>query len=101
MTARPVVLVPHGYRSIPPLQLAAAATDLCDLVWLVRGSDPELASVGRLLARLGPVVDIEGHDPDEVANAVSSLHPQGVVAFRDEDLVPMARAGPAVRSRLP
>ena len=90
MTARPVVLVPHGYRSIPPLQLAAAATDLCDLVWLVRGSDPELASVGRLLARVGPVVDVEGLDLDQRAKALASHHPQGVVAFRDEDLVPMA-----------
>lgn len=90
MTARPVVIVPHGYRSIPPLQLAAAATDVCDLVWLVRGSDPELNSVGRLLARLGPVVDVDRLDPDAMADAIAPHHPQGVVAFRDEDLVPMA-----------
>ena len=90
MTGRPVVLVPHGYRSIPPLQLAAAATDVCDLVWLVRGSDPELASVGRLLGRLGPVVDIDGLGADQTATALSQYHPGAVVAFRDQDLVPMA-----------
>lgn len=90
MTGRPVVLVPHGYRSIPPLQLAAAATDVCDLVWLVRGRDPELASVGRLLSRLGPVVDIDGLDTDQVSTVVAPYRPAGVVAFRDQDLVPMA-----------
>lgn len=109
MTGRPVVLVPHGYRSIPPLQLAAAATDVCDLVWLVRGSDPEAASVGRLLGRVGPVVDIDGLGADQAAAALASYRPGAVVAFRDLDLVPMAalaeRLGldfhpPAVAQRL-
>lgn len=87
---RPVVVVPHGYRSLPFLQLVAAAAPVCDLVWLVRSDDPEAAHDARILRRLGPVVDAVGRDGAAVAADVAVHHPDGVVAFRDDDLVPMA-----------
>lgn len=106
---RPVLVVPYGYRSVPLLQLAAAAGARCDVVWLVRSDDPEIVAGGRLLRRLGAVVDVAGRDGAAVAAAVADHRPDGVVAFRDEDLVPMAdlaeRLGlafhrPAVAERL-
>ncbi len=87
---RPVVVVPHGYRSLPFLQLAAAAAPVCDLVWLVRSDDPKAAHDARVLRRLGPVVDAAGRDGAAVAADVAGHRPNGVVAFRDDDLVPMA-----------
>ncbi|MGH9047235.1 MAG: ATP-grasp domain-containing protein [Acidimicrobiales bacterium] len=89
-THRPTVVVPHGYRSIPVMELASAAGEVCDLVWLVRPSDPECAAMGRLLGRLGRVVDIEDMNAAELATAVAPFAPDGIVAFRDDDLVPMA-----------
>jgi len=84
------VLVPYGYRSIPVLQLAAAARGICQPIWLVHGSDPEAAAMAHLLRRVGPIVDIEGLDPDATAATVAPYRPDGVVAFRDQDLAPMA-----------
>lgn len=106
---RRVVAVPHGYRSVPFLQLAAAAAPVCDLVWLVRSDDPVAAHDARVLRRLGPVVEVGDRDPAAVAADVAAHRPDGVVAFRDEDLLPTAdlaeRLGlafhsPAVAERL-
>lgn len=88
---RPLLALRHGYRSIPVLQLAAAADGLCDLLWVVDSDDPEVAATGRLLRRLGTVVDVRGLDDDEAVAAVAAHRPGGVAAFRDEDLVPTAR----------
>lgn len=83
----PLVVAPHGYRSVPALQLAGAAEGICRLAWLVSGSDPEIRATGRLLGRLGPVVDVDGLAPHEIAGALAAYEPAGIVAFRDEDLV--------------
>lgn len=89
-STRPVLVVPHGHRSIPVLQLAAAAEPLCDLVWLVRSDEPGVGSTRRLLSRLGDVIDVAGLSADAVARAVARYRPTGVVGFRDEDLMPLA-----------
>ncbi len=86
----PSVLVPYGYRSLPVLQLSASAEGVCNLVWLVRGSDPECVAMDRLLRRLGEVVDVDGLSPAEAAEQLAPLAPRGAVAFRDDDLVFMA-----------
>ncbi|MHB1776110.1 MAG: ATP-grasp domain-containing protein [Acidimicrobiales bacterium] len=88
---RRLLAVRHGYRSIPVLQLAAAADGLCDLLLVVDGADPEVAATGRLLRRLGTVVDVHGLDDAQAVAAVAAHRPTGVTAFRDEDLVPTAR----------
>jgi biotin carboxylase len=93
----PSVIVPYGSRSIPVLQLAASAEGVCNLVWLVRGSDPECAAMDRLLRRLGEVVDVEGLSLAESAEVLAPFAPAGAVAFRDDDLVFMASVARALR----
>jgi biotin carboxylase len=85
-----VLAVGHGYRSVPPLQLAVAASGLCDIVWLVDAADPEIDAVGALLGRIGTVIDIGPHSPHEAATLLAVHHPDGIVAYRDEDLAPLS-----------
>jgi biotin carboxylase len=87
---RPLLAVAHGYRSIPPIQLAAAAADQCDLLWLVDGRDPEIVAVGKLLKRFGTMLDIGQMAPDEAARAVRAYRPDGILAFRDDDLISLS-----------
>ncbi len=86
----PTVVVPYGYRSIPVLQLAASAEGTCNLVWLIRRADPECVAMERMLRRLGDVVEIDGLDAAAVAAALAPFSPNGVAAFRDDDLECMA-----------
>lgn len=97
--SRPLVLVPYGERSVAFLQLVAAAEDLCDLAWLVHSDEPDGGVPPRLLRRFGPVVDGAGKDEASLADEVAALGPDGVVAFRDADLVRVA--GLAARLGLP
>jgi len=80
-------VVPHGLRSAPALQIAEAASDLCDLLWLIDQSVPENAFTGRLLRKVGRVVDIAGLSQAEIAGLLRGLSPDGVVAYRDEDIM--------------
>lgn len=89
MTGLPSVLVPHGHRSLPVLQLASAAAGLCRPVWLVDPADPDVAGVRRLLERFGPIV-LADRPTAALAEAVAPYAPAAAVAFRDADLVPMA-----------
>lgn len=95
----PNVVVPYGYRSMPVLQLAASAEGVCNLVWMVRRSDPECEAMDRMLRRLGAVVEVDGLGPTQSADALAPFAPGGIVAFRDDDLMFVAEI--ARRLRLP
>src|ERR1039458_6243512 len=55
---RPLVAVGYGPRCVPVMQLTEAAARICDVLWLIDGSIPEMAQMTDLLNRFGPVVDI-------------------------------------------
>ncbi len=98
MSGLPAVLVPHGYRSLPVLQLAGAASGLCRPVFLVDPSDPDVVATRRLLDHLGPVVRTD--QPFAVLVAELAGHElAGAVAFRDDDLVLVARLAAALGLR--
>lgn len=88
---RPLLAVAHGNRSIPLFQLAEAARPHCDLLFLVDGRDPEVVSSRPLLGRLGRVVDVGALGADAMAEVVAPFGPDGIVAFRDQDLVPLSQ----------
>jgi hypothetical protein len=87
---RPLLAVAHGFGSVPPLQIAEAASGLCDIVWLVDESVPESAFTCQLLRKVGPVVNTAGLSPQEVASLLRPYCPQGVMAYRGDDIVPLA-----------
>lgn len=79
----PLLAVVYGTRTFGVFDLAEAARGSCRLAFLIDG-DP---SLGRLLRRLGPVVDIAGLDDAEAVAKARPLAPDGITTFTDRDLV--------------
>jgi biotin carboxylase len=84
---RPLLVVAHGPRSQPPLQIAEAASGLCEIIWLIDKSDSEGALTSRLLKKVGIVINSAGLSPAEIASLLRKYSPDGVVAYRDEDVL--------------
>jgi len=89
-SSRPTVAVGYGPRCVPVMQLAEAAAGVCDLLWLIDGSQPEMAAMYDLLARFGPVIDLHGLDGEAAATAVEAAHPDGIVTLLDAGMVALA-----------
>lgn len=84
---KPLLVVGHGIRSAPALQVVEAATDLCNLAFVIDESLPENAATTRLLRKVGTVVNSAGLSAHEVASRLRPYRPDGIVAYRDEDLI--------------
>ncbi|MCU1495371.1 MAG: hypothetical protein JWO62_3135 [Acidimicrobiaceae bacterium] len=87
---RPLVAVGYGPRCVPVMSLVEAATGVCDLLWLVDESLPEMARMADLLRRFGPVVDIAGRDAAAQAHLLHSHRPDAIVTYLDDHMVDFA-----------
>jgi hypothetical protein len=67
-----------------------AASGVCDILWLIDESVPERAFTSRLLRKVGTVVDLAGLSPQATAALLRAYSPDGVAAYRDEDIVLLA-----------
>ena len=54
------------------MQLAEAAAGVCDLLWMIDASIPEMGQMADLLNRFGPVVDIGGLGVEQMTKALSA-----------------------------
>jgi len=72
------------------MQIVEAASGLCEILWLIDEGVPENAFTSRLLRKVGTVVNLAGLSPEEAASLLRSYSPDGVVAYRDEDIVPLS-----------
>jgi biotin carboxylase len=89
---RPLVAVGYGPRCVPVMQLTGAAASICDLLWLVDGSLPEMRQMTDLLNRFGPVVDISGLGVDDIVAKLSAPYrPDGFVTYLDANMATFAR----------
>jgi biotin carboxylase len=79
----PLLAVVYGTPSFGLFDLAEAARGTCRLAFVVDG-DP---SLGRLLRRLGPVIDITGLDDGDAARTTFQLAPDGITTFMDRHLL--------------
>jgi len=82
----PRVAVLHHERSFFPLDLFHEVGDSAELLWVVDGSSSDDATTGRLLRRLGSVVDIAGLDLDQAAKCLAEHDPDGIVSFVDDHI---------------
>lgn len=94
---RPLVAVGYGPRCVPVMQLTEAAANICDLLWLIDGSLPEMREMTELLNRFGPVVNVSGLGVDEILKELSSPYePNGVVTYLDANMATYARVAEAL-----
>jgi biotin carboxylase len=78
------------------MQVAEAAAGLCDLLWMVDTSVPEMKQMVDLLNRFGPVVAVDGMTAEEMADALSSERPDAMVTLLDAGMVDYARLAEAL-----
>jgi biotin carboxylase len=94
---RPLVAVGYGPRCVPVMQIAAAAAGLCDLLWLIDASLPEMNQMIGLLDRFGPVVDMSGLSAEQILKELSSPYqPDGIVTYLDANMTTFARVAEAL-----
>jgi biotin carboxylase len=72
------------------MQIVEAASGLCGILWLLDESGPDSAFTSRLLRKVGTVVNRAGLSLEETAALLRAHAPDGVVAYRDEDIVLLA-----------
>ena len=89
---RPLIAVGYGPRCVPVMQLTGAAAGLCELLWMVDGSLPEMRQMTELLNRFGPVVDIAGLTVEQIFEELSPPYrPDGIVTYLDERMSTLTR----------
>ena len=88
--ARPLVAVGYGPRCVPVMQLAEAATGLCDLLWLIDTSVPGMGAMVDLLNRFGAVVDLEGMTTEQAVKTLADWEPSGITTYLDAGMVELA-----------
>lgn len=89
---RPLVAVGYGPRCVPVMQLTEAAAGLCELLWMIDGSLPEMREMTDLLNRFGPVVNIAGLGVDALLSELSPPYrPDGIVTYLDANMATFAR----------
>jgi biotin carboxylase len=101
-TLNPRLAVAYDTDSSSPMEIVAALGELCDIIWVIDSSQP-LGAMGRLLPRLGTVVDLVGLEPAAAITAVGAASPEGIVAFTDSQLATasMLAAGLGLRFNKP
>lgn len=72
--------------SFATLALFEAADGLCDLLWVADTARADVAALGKLLARLGTVVDVAGLTTADAAAAIAAHRPDGILALADDAL---------------
>jgi biotin carboxylase len=94
---RPLIAVGYGPRCVPVMQLTAAAAELCDLLWLVDATIPEMREMTELLNRFGPVVNIAGLDVDQILKELTAPYaPDGFVTYLDANMGTFAKVAEAL-----
>jgi biotin carboxylase len=78
------------------MQVAEAAAGLCDLLWIIDTSVPEMKQMLDLLNRFGPVVPVDDMTVEEMAEALSSERPDAMVTLLDAGMVQYARLAEAL-----
>jgi biotin carboxylase len=96
-TKRPLIAVGYGPRCVPVMQLTEAAAELCDLLWLIDATIPEMREMSELLNRFGPVVNVAGLDTEQILKELSAPYaPDGFVTYLDANMTTFAKVAEAL-----
>ena len=95
---RPLVAVGYGPRCVPVMQVAEAAANICDLLWMIDGSLVGMRQMTQLLNRFGPVIDIHDLGVEQILEGLSSPYePDGIVTYLDANMTTFAQVAEARR----
>jgi biotin carboxylase len=79
------------------MQLTAAAAGVCELLWMIDGSLPEMQEMTELLNRFGPVVNVDGLRVEQILEELSAPYkPDGIVTYLDENMKTYAQVAEAL-----
>jgi biotin carboxylase len=79
------------------MQLTEAAAGVCELIWMVDGSLPEMGQMTELLHHFGPVVDIGGLGVEQILEELTPPYrPDGIVTYLDANMVTLAGVAQAL-----
>jgi biotin carboxylase len=78
------------------MQLAEAAAGVCDLLWMIDGSQPGMRQMADLLERFGPVIDISGLGVEQMVTSLSPFEPDAFVTYLDTGMVAYAELADAL-----
>jgi biotin carboxylase len=79
------------------MQLVEAAADICELLWMIDGTLPEMSQMMELLHRFGAVVDIGGFSVPEILGELTSPYkPDGIVTYLDANMTTFAKVADAL-----
>jgi len=89
---RPLVAVGYGPRCVPVMQLTEAAAGVCELLWMIDGTLPEMQEMTELLHRFGAVVDVGQLSVDQILDELSPPYrPDGIVTYLDANMATFAQ----------
>jgi biotin carboxylase len=93
----PLVAIGYGPRCVPVMQLTEAAVGVCELLWMIDGSLPEMHQMTELLHRFGPVVDIGGLTVEEMLTELSPPYkPDGIATYLDAGMTTFSQVAAAL-----
>jgi biotin carboxylase len=84
------LIISSDYGSQSVFALKEASLDLCEIVWLVDLSVPEMAQMARLMARMGTVINIGELSGEQTVEALGEKGPTGLLCLSDRAMVPLA-----------
>ena len=91
---RLIVSCDYGSQSV--FSLKEAAQDLCEIIWLVDLSEPEMIQMARLMTRMGTVVDVAGTSEQQVVDLLGAAEPTGLLNLGDSMSVRLAHIAAAL-----
>jgi biotin carboxylase len=81
------IAITYEASSVSPMRIARDVAGQWRLIWLIDRAKSDPGTGVRLLAKLGPVVDVTGLDSAAAAVALRPFEPSGILAFAETDLL--------------
>jgi biotin carboxylase len=88
------LIISAGSQSV--FGLKEVSRDLCEIIWLVDLSRPDMHQLGRIMSRTGTVVDMSGLSNEQVIRDLAATNPTGILNMEDSTALPVAEIAAAL-----
>jgi biotin carboxylase len=88
------LVISAGSQSV--FGLKEVSRDLCEIIWLVDLSRPDMKQLGRIMSRTGTVVDTSGLSEEQAIRALAATNPTGILNMEDSTALPVAQIAAAL-----